>query len=53
MFKLKNMKIDFGCGKNKKSGFIGVDILKLEGVDIVDDLSITPYPFKDNTADEI
>lgn len=47
------MKIDFGCGKNKKSGFLGVDILKLEGVDIVHDLSITPYPFKNDIADEI
>ena len=47
------MKIDFGCGKKKKEGFLGVDILKLETVDIVHDLNKIPYPFKDNVAEEI
>ena len=38
------MKIDFGCGKKKKDGFLGVDILKLEGVDLVHDLiCFLPY----------
>ena len=48
-----NLKIDFGCGKSKKDGFIGVDILKLDEVDVVHDLNKKPYPFKDNVATEI
>ena len=39
--------------KNEKKGFIEVDILKLEGVDIVHDLNYTPYPFENNVSDEI
>ena len=51
---IKNdLKIDFGCGKSKKDGFIGVDILKLDGVDVVHDLTKRPYPFEDNVASEI
>ena len=34
------MKIDLGCGKNKKEGFIGVDQYAMEGVDVV--LNIRP-----------
>ena len=47
------VKIDLGCGKSKRQGFVGVDMLALEGVDIVHDLNIFPYPFKDNSVDEI
>ncbi len=32
------MKIDLGCGTNKKEGFLGADILPLPGVDFVIDL---------------
>lgn len=46
-------KVDFGCGTSKKTGFIGVDILKLDGVDIVHSLTTFPYPFEDNSLDEI
>lgn len=46
-------KVDFGCGASKKTGYIGVDILKLDGVDIVHNLTIFPYPFEDNSVDEI
>ena len=49
----KIIKLDIGCGSSKKNGFIGVDQLKLEGVDIVHDLNVIPYPFQDNYADEI
>lgn len=47
------MKIDIGCGSSKKYGFIGIDILDLQGVDIVHDLNAFPYPFNDNEVDEI
>lgn len=45
------MKLDIGCGKNKKSGFTGVDIW--EGADIVWDLEQFPWPFEDSSVDEI
>lgn len=47
------VKLDLGCGASKKDGFIGVDSLKLAGVDIVHDLTVFPYPFEDDEADEI
>lgn len=45
------MKLDIACGKNKKSGFIGVDIW--EGAEIVCDLEKFPWPFEDGTVDAI
>lgn len=44
--------IDLGCGIRKKIGFIGVDVTKLDGVDIVCDLN-EGLPFEDNTIDEV
>lgn len=46
------LKLDLGCGGNKREGFIGVDIAKLPSVDIVQDLTKFPWPFKDNSVDE-
>jgi len=45
--------LDMGCGRTKRRGAIGVDRVKLPGVDLVHNLNKTPYPFKDNTFDEI
>lgn len=52
------VRIDFGCGQNCTVGqdgikFLGVDEVALPGVDIVHDLTVFPYPFKDNSVDEI
>lgn len=47
------MKLDIGCGKSKRPGFTGVDILPLDGVDIVHNLNSFPYPFQDDSIDEI
>jgi predicted SAM-dependent methyltransferase len=47
------IKLDLGCGTSRKEGFTGVDSLNLKGVDIVHDLTVFPYPFPDNYADEI
>jgi SAM-dependent methyltransferase len=47
------MKIDFGCGQQKKNGYVGVDTLSLPGVDVVHDLNIIPYPFEDSVACDI
>lgn len=48
------MKLDVACGNNKQPGFTGVDITK-EGTqaDVTCDLSKFPWPFKDNSVDEV
>lgn len=46
-------KIDLGCGNSKRPGFIGVDLLPLQTVDICHDLTKFPYPFNDNEIDII
>lgn len=45
------LRLDFGCGKNKKEGFIGVDQYAIPGVDIVADLS-QKWPWPDNSVEE-
>lgn len=46
-------RIDIGCGKNKKPGFIGVDAIKFDGVDVVLDLSSgDKWPWADSSVDE-
>lgn len=47
------VKLDIGCGKNKREGFVGVDQYQMEGVDVVHDLSVTPWPFEDDSVSEV
>jgi SAM-dependent methyltransferase len=47
------MKLDIACGQNKKEGFTGIDSIKVAGVDIVHDLDKFPWPFEDNSVEEI
>ena len=48
------MKIlDVGCGINKYPGAIGVDRNLASRADIICDLDRFPYPFKDNSFDEL
>ena len=47
------MKLDIGCGKNKKFGFAGLDRVKMDGVDIVCNLDNERIPLGDNSVDEI
>lgn len=42
----KPLKLDIGCGKNKKEGFYGVDIIDFEGVDLVADLRQKTWSFR-------
>jgi predicted SAM-dependent methyltransferase len=37
------LKLDIGCGKNKKAGFIGIDLYDFDGVDIVADLRLKTW----------
>lgn len=47
------MKLNLGCGKDIRKGWINLDVVKSPGVDKVHDLNQYPYPFKDNSFDEI
>lgn len=49
----KPLRLDLGCGKGKRPDFIGVDVRKFDGVDIVHDLRKTPWPWKPNSVDEV
>jgi SAM-dependent methyltransferase len=46
------LKIDLGCGSNKREGFTGVDMFKMQGVDVVCNLAKDKWPFEDNSVDE-
>lgn len=47
------MKLDIGCGLNKKPGHLGIDKLALPSVDFQHDLNIFPYPFKSDFIEEV
>jgi len=47
----KKVKIDIGCGKNKKEGFIGIDIDPNSDADII--ASALDLPFEESSVDEI
>jgi SAM-dependent methyltransferase len=46
-------KLNIGCGRDIKPGFVNIDIVKLPGVDKVVNLNKYPWPLKDNTFDYI
>lgn len=41
------INLDIGCGASKHPNYVGIDILPLDGVDIVHDLEKTPWPLPD------
>jgi len=46
------MKLNLGCGSDYRQGYVNVD--RIPGVaDVVHDLNVFPYPWPDNSADEI
>ena len=47
------IKLELGCGQNKRKGFYGADLLPLEGVDIVADLNQALVQLPDNCVDFI
>jgi len=53
MVEEKNLKLNLACGSVKIDGFVGVDIAKTEVCDIQFDLTNRPWPFEDNSVDEI
>lgn len=42
-------KLNLGCGRKVKIGFLNVDGAKLPGVDVVHNLNRYPWPFPDNS----
>lgn len=46
------LRLDIGCGKNKREGFLGVDQYRMPGVDMVLDVR-GKWPWKDNSVDEV
>jgi len=47
------VKLQLGCGNNPKSGWINHDLIQLDGVDVIHDLNVRPWPWADNSIDEI
>lgn len=47
------IKLDIGCGERKQKGFVGMDIRKCKGVDIVHNASKFPYPIPSNSCHTI
>lgn len=46
-------KLNVGCGKDIRKGYLNLDVVKLPGVDVVHDLQFFPWPFEDSQFDEI
>jgi predicted SAM-dependent methyltransferase len=47
------LKLDLACGKGKQEGFTGVDISPDSDADQVVDLTQFPWPWKDDSVDEL
>ena len=46
-------KLNAGCGRDIRAGYINLDATPLPGVDVVHDLTVFPWPFDDDTFDEV
>jgi hypothetical protein len=49
----EELRLDFGCGPNKRPGFKGVDAIAFPGVDVVMDVRKMPWPWVDNSVEEV
>ena len=47
------VRLQLGCGNDPKQGWINHDLMPLLDVDVVHDLKDRPWPWADNTIDEI
>lgn len=46
------LRLDLGCGPNKKPGFLGCDRIAFDGVDHVFEIGVAPWPFEDGSVTE-
>jgi SAM-dependent methyltransferase len=46
-------RLNVGCGEDIKHGWVNLDFFAHNGVDVVHNLNKFPWPFKDNTFDEL
>ena len=47
------MKFNLGCGTDVREGFVNVDGSPIDGVDLVHDLAVMPWPIADGVATEV
>jgi ubiquinone/menaquinone biosynthesis C-methylase UbiE len=45
--------LDIGCGANKVAGAVGMDVNPRTAADVIHDLDDLPYPFVDDSFDEV
>ena len=46
-------RLNLGCGKDYKEGYINIDVRRDIKADLYIDLSVFPYPFDDSSIDKI
>ena len=46
-------KLNVGCGRDVRKDWTNLDFIKERGIDVIHNLEIFPYPFKDNTFEYI
>ena len=49
----QGIRRDIGCGENKQPHWVGMDLRRLKGVDIVHDAQKFPYPLKSDSCFQI
>ena len=47
------MILQLGCGRKPVEGRVNVDLVQMDGVDVVHNLDVTPWPWGDDTVTEI
>jgi predicted SAM-dependent methyltransferase len=50
---VEGVRLDLACGSSRRKGYTGVDIVALPGVDVICDLEKYPWPWADNSVDEV
>jgi predicted SAM-dependent methyltransferase len=46
-------RLNLGAGTDIRAGWVNSDIVKLQGIDVVHDLDVFPWPWETGTVDEI